>query len=237
MKHRVVFISVGTSALLATQLGALAGHRTFDLRRRCAEFERAGSTVPPAPNLFEDVLEAHLQLWENRTLSISEHYSFTSAELTSSYLYFRVQNAASLLNPASDQIVLLSSQTSQGHLCAEINAAIARKFLFSREATGDDSVVIEVVPGLEAAPGRFALDLSQGLHQIWDRHPASEHTIVNFTGGFKGLIPALTWRSYRRAVEGCKCTMIYAHERMKSIEEIQFLGPESFKQSLLEIQI
>lgn len=222
--HRVLFVTVGTTALSAAQLGDAgkdAGMGAADLRRRAMEFKDAGDEEAP-PDLACAVLDAHDDVWKGGWRlgqPIFESRYQTSAEMVSSWYALRLQGNGQLFNADRDQIVLLSSETPQGRFCAEVNKELARRYLFSPPADREDSACVEVIKGLEAKEHGFETQIVDSLEEIWSRHNARDETIVNITGGFKGTVPALTWRcihSYEN------CWMFYTHESMDRAERITF---------------
>ena len=221
--RRVLFVTVGMTALNATNLGAHV-EGAADLREEAAAF--LGGT-DPAPDFFQRVLEAHQAFWRSG-LPVRENRFATSAEMASSWYFLRVQASERsmgperdrivLFEPGRDRIVLLASDTAQGKFCARVNESLMKEYLFSRPCTDSESTCMEVIKGLEAKEHGFACQIVDSIEEIWSRHTAAGETIVNITGGFKGTLPALTWRCERTE----NCSMFYTHDSMDRAETITF---------------
>jgi len=221
--RRVLFVTVGTTALSATNLGAHV-EGGADLREEAAAFLNG---TEPAPDFFQRVLAAHQAFWRSG-LSVRENRFDTSAEMASSWYGLRVQAGEKLISPQGDRIflfepgrdriVLLASDTPQGKFCARVNESLMREFVFSRPCTDVESTCVEVIKGLEAREHGFACQIVDSIEEIWSRHAGASETIVNITGGFKGTVPALTWRCERTE----NCSMFYTHDSMDRAETITF---------------
>jgi putative CRISPR-associated protein (TIGR02619 family) len=211
--RRVLFVTVGTTAVSASNLGAL-GEDAADLRKDAEDFLKG---TEPAPDFFQRVLDAHETLWRSGLPIFQNRYG-TSAEMASSWYALRLQDNEHLFDPDQDRIVLLASDTPQGRFCAAVNERLMREYLFSPACRKQQSTCVEVIEGLEAKDGGFACNIVGSIEAIWIRHQASEQTIVNITGGFKGTVPAITWRCMHTE----KCSMFYTHESMDRAETITF---------------
>ena len=216
--RRVLFVTVGTTALSAEKLGGTE-RGAADVRRDAREFLDTGR-LPP--NLYQRVLDAHDLFWKSGLAVFKNRYR-TSAEMASSYYALRVQGNEHLFTPGKDRIVLLSSATDQGGFCAKVNEQLMKSYLFVPPNEARESY-IEPIEGLDAKKGCFTYNIATSLEKIWSRHEASEETIINITGGFKGTVPALTWRLYRTKTENKR--MIYAHESMDRVEVVKFKDNE-----------
>lgn len=221
--RRTLFVTVGTTVLTAKNLGGYAP----DAASLREEARRYLETKSARPEFEKRLLEAHQAIWEHG-LTIRDHRFWTSAEVASSYYALRVQvdetlggggKELRLFTPGEDRIVLLASDTEECHLCARVNQEIIRRHLFA-EAAGQDSVVLEVVKGLEAK--RHGFNVVPVLSEIWNRHLGKEETIVNITGGFKGLAPTLAWLCNQQQMTAGGCWMFYAYEDMDCVEILQF---------------
>lgn len=241
--RRLLLVSVGTTALSATSLGDLDdGNNPSQLREEALIFIRAPAGERAKPGLFERVLKAHQDLWNNH-ISIWPNRLATSAEMVSSYFLLRVEISSTLVGeekkekplrlfePAHDRIVLLSSDTLLGEFAACINARLMHDHLFSSRCSCGLTfapgrpvqcrcVQIEILRGLEGTKTGFE-EIPVRLDEIFDRH-ASENTeiIINITGGYKGVIPALAHRCslYQNA------SLYYMHEQMTGAARIRLFG-------------
>jgi len=216
--RRVLFVTVGTTVLTASNLGALGEGDPEQLRREAIDFDDGAI---PKPDLYERVLAAHEAFW-NSGLSVFENRYDTSAEMASSFYALRVQGNEKLFDPKKDRIVLLSSQTDACLFCANVNEQLMRKHLFHPPCDGERATYVEVVKGLQAKEAGFADSIVASIEEFWNCHYPLEEIIVNITGGFKGTIPALTWRCLKTDTSKTACSMFYTHETMDRAETITF---------------
>jgi putative CRISPR-associated protein (TIGR02619 family) len=235
--RRVLFVTVGTTALSAKRLGDPTKSRIAEqLRSDCKTFLDKGEEVP---DLRTRVLQAHEEFWKGGGEVFTNH-DRTSAEMGSTYYALSVQvNKGGeafplkgrlpherLFDPDHDRIVLLASDTPQGRFCAEVNETLMRAHLFNGPCADKPCTVVEDIKGLEAKEKGFDSKIVVSLIKIWAKYPARQ-IIVNITGGYKGALPALTWQCQQRD----NCSMFYAHESMDRAEAISFFpqGPPKYE--------
>ena len=214
MNHekKVLFVTVGTSALSARDLGwKLEKRRCEGLRKKAQGFLDNGRKDT---NLFEEVVNAHLahRPSRDRPGDYLKDLRRTSAEMTSTFLL--LQDGDELPGPfqhGRDQIVLLSSDTEQGWFCAAVNAAVMRELFFScspKEPCAAECVVARKVHGLKAEED--AAKTIPAIRPIIEPFRGSgSQLFFNITGGYKGAIPAISWL----CGEAPAIPMYYVHEK------------------------
>ncbi|HLJ26487.1 MAG TPA: hypothetical protein VKY85_07240 [Candidatus Angelobacter sp.] len=241
--ERLFVVTVGTTALGADRLGSLDDKGNSCELRECTQDFLSGT--PPPSDLYNRVLKAHQDLWASvwpNGKPIWPYRYATSAEMVSSYYLLRVQvvdtlarknTAPVLFNSSRDRILLLSSDTAQGKFCACINAQLMHDHLFEKRCDcgshfGPDvwkcsnaCVEVKVLKGLEGTQDGFK-DIPSCLQEIWRCHAGPKtDIIINITGGYKGIIPALTYMSFRCAQDA---SLYYMHEEMKGAASIRIRG-------------
>jgi putative CRISPR-associated protein (TIGR02619 family) len=216
---KILFVSVGTSALTARELGAANERKNADLRKRAAEFlTHDGSTKRDLEEpLLQELIEAHA-LHAPKDYGKSPYR--TSAEMTSTWLL--LQDDPDFPGPfehaTGDKIILLASETREGVLCAQVNAALMRRHFFHCECAAEvcPAVKLEVVKGLEANQKAGAMNTPENIASILRRYNGPTR-YFNITGGYKGAIPAI---SHLCATEFSPCAMFYQHENAKATVRI-----------------
>lgn len=220
---RVVFVTVGTTALTAEHLGELSNSDPL-VQKEARDFCR--SRKAPHPSLFARVVSAHREFWDSPK-SVHLHATYTSAEMTSTWLMFRVQieSFKDLLHPGQDRVVLIASGTPEGEFSARVNAELMDDYIFAPRCPckvdfemvdSCDSVFIEVIKGMEAKRGGFD-GLPAALDALVNKHTQRPSDIwFNITGGYKGAVPAITSKRPPRSA------LFYAHESMDTAEIISF---------------
>jgi putative CRISPR-associated protein (TIGR02619 family) len=84
-----------------------------------------------------------------------------------------------------DEVILISSNTIDGRLCAES----VKEFLIDHQLISENSVKIKEIPGLQAADGKKFQ--KQGLKNLLTYLVSLEYqnVVFNPTGGFKSIVP------------------------------------------------
>jgi putative CRISPR-associated protein (TIGR02619 family) len=123
------------------------------------------------------------------------------------------------LDAGEDKVVLVVSRTCVGQMAGRINEALFREHLFT--GNGEPEVFTETVDdlrleGIREEAGE-AKSLSDRIREICNDHADKRAPLFNITGGFKGLIPAITVI----CAEGNR-PMLYMHESMKGVVRLQF---------------
>ena len=259
---RIVFVTVGTSAITNRELwekngtlpatldpagnwGKVIGddekaaveEKTRNNKR--IKWEDIEAHVRAIHADFEKALtDHHRKFWETSPHHKREHPRRTSAEAMSTWL---AGAAASMdggpLKAGEDQVVLLVSRTCVGQMAGRINGALFREFLFVGD--GERSVSTKVIGDLQfegiVDDGCEGMSLSSQVRKIYADHTTNNGRtpLVNITGGFKGVIPAI---SVICADAGT--TMLYLHDSMKGVVRLRFAngkGDEDFAQFHAEL--
>ncbi|MBZ5534282.1 MAG: hypothetical protein LAO20_22890, partial [Acidobacteriia bacterium] len=214
---KVLFVSVGTSALTARELRAPDERQSAALRERAANF--AGHDLKTkgelAGSLLKELIEAHSL--HHPGPDYVKHPYRTSAEMTSTWLLFgdEADLPGRFDHAAGDRIVLLASATEEGKLAASINVALMRRLFFQCDCVPEtcNAVKLEVVEGLEARQKKDGpMKTLENIQSIMRRHN-SQHRYFNITGGYKGAIPAI---AHLCATEFNPCPMFYQHESART---------------------
>lgn len=218
----VIFCTVGTSALYAEHL--LRSDRDdlperMDQHRRFEEVSQLRD-LEQHYNLRPKVLAAHHAAWRDladRKIPLSgENLKRTSAEMTSLYGLCSSTGVGlgRLLRPGKDRLVFLAAANHNGRWAAEINKDLAEMYLFERSSVLTPDVQIEEVQGLEGSGPDFST-IVPVLKALLKKHcDGFDDVRCNFTGGYKGVIPALTWVCSNDLP---KVQMFYQHEQMAEI--------------------
>lgn len=243
-KNRLLFVTVGTTAITAQELGKM--YRDADERKELVndiesyqgiDDDRGKAAHATERHLFRHILEAHRLHWDIKNPSgISDNPYRTSAEMTSTYFLMHARQedggVGGMFNPEHDRIVLLSSDTAEGKFCARINAQLMHEFLLAPICSGTvdfskadtcnacKSISVEVVDKMESKT-EFK-GITEELEKIVKRYADTRRrqTFLNMTGGYKGAIPSLTWLCYEKYPE---CPLFYQHESMDKAVRIDFL--------------
>ncbi len=239
-ERKVLFVTVGTTALLAEMLPA-------ELRWRAQQFEAdvknwarskplSGPLAGRREQLYSEAVNAHRDVWlgveRNGFAELAQSMKQTSAEMTSSYLLAtHPKHGIGKFRGGRDRMVLLASDTHIGELAARVNAGLMHQFLleggcgcgadFLKDGLGANgkcpSVKVEVVEGMEAKEGLGRIGGT--LKEICQRQAEGyEKVLFNITGGYKGAIPLVTWLSLE--VFGKRPPLFYQHEEMLSVVRI-----------------
>ena len=217
MSH-VLVVTVGTSALTAKDLkdnlppyeGKRLGE---DIQGYLDAEAEEKAFIAIRDNLQSRVLNAHRVFWATKPRSFRRCYR-SSAEMMSCKVLL-----AKLDSPV-DRVLLLASHTHEGELAAEINKLLLREYLFAPQL--DPSISCERVDELKTVREDFGT-LFETLTTILSRYSrARDKLVFNFTGGFKGLIPALTWIAEHRFPGA---PMFYVHADMTAAAIIHFPEP------------
>jgi putative CRISPR-associated protein (TIGR02619 family) len=229
---RVLFVTVGTTAITAQDLWRNIPH-DVNLKRDIARFDGASDaakeqiSTPLKPRL----IDAHRAFWQRMHAAAPrpEHYYSTSAELvtTLGLLGSREDAVADLFrrNKCDDTLVLLASNTPEGELAAWVNAEVLHNRLFGDVCAcagvvrNCSRLVVEVVRGMELATGFGTL--LNGLFEKVRTHEGAQ-AAFNITGGYKGVIPYITWLASGMFAGA---PMYYQHEKMTAFTRIVFRQP------------
>jgi len=242
---RILFVTVGTSAITNHELWDTNGDLPPDLpqdgnwgelirgaeaacvkdmfHNRKVEWKTVAKKVEAVFTPFEEALtDLHRKFWGKTNHHKREHRRRTTAETISTWLAGAAHRMdGGQLQANEDKVVLVVSRTCIGQMAGRINQALFREHLF--EGEGERKVVIETVDdlrleGIHEEAGEAA-SLSEQMRRIFDGHAGSQcrTPIFNITGGFKGLIPAITVICR----EGGR-TMLYLHESMDGTVRLRF---------------
>lgn len=219
---KVLFITVGTTALTARALGAVEDHKFRPLRLKAESFlkqNETGKKILATERFMADLVEAHSLHIPGRGY-LQQPYR-TSAEMTSTY--WLLEDVCDFPGPfrhdRGDKLVLLASDTPEGQLCADVNATLMRRFFLHCECRGSmcEAVKAHIIEGLEAAqPKEGPMEVRQNIAKIMHSYDGlSRH--FNITGGFKGAVPAIADLC---ASEFHPCPLFYQHESSASAVRI-----------------
>jgi len=174
----LLFVTVGTTAIGNPNIGdsILTGLSSTYLKKP----GREKKAYAEQQDLKSKLVAAHVAFWkgfEGRYPSVDD-FDGTSAELTSTMAL--VQH-----HPSINRIVLLSSDTPEGELATEINDGVLPQIWKRGE------VVEKTVPRLESG----FTTITPELEKILVEYAAGSAECVHFnvTGGFKGVIPSITY--------------------------------------------
>jgi len=214
MSH-VLIVTVGTTALWATELvnnlpGSDGRYKLASAldAYRAAEDDETRAYFANRDQLRPNLLEAHAEFWKKKPELFRKCHK-TSAEMMSCKLVL------SKLKFLPDRVLLLASHTHEGQMAAEINEELMHCYLFKPPA----SISCERVDDLNTTNDDFS-GLFGTLAQILSRYDKkSDNLVFNVTGGFKGLIPPLTWLAEHQFPGA---PLFYLHEEMTSAVSIEF---------------
>jgi len=204
-EKKILFVTVGTSALTARLLGSGISQDSARLRQRCTAYvEDPDGQQRDEAELFTEVLEVHRAYWTRKAGGGQLEAEGTSAEMTSTSLLMRTDpegerkpSERKLLGgfkKGRDHLALLASDTPEGQFCAKLNARLICEFLVGCKCN-DNCETCEVVvwTGLEARDKEFQ-GIANKLREIVTDEKYSERTrFFNITGGYKAAIPAVTY--------------------------------------------
>lgn len=246
---RVLFITVGTTALSAERVGErMSGEADSPaaVREAAQRYLDDPETITECEEreLFGRLLRAHRAFWSElraaQFFPAKEGLRETSAEMTSTYVLTHTTEEIERFHSKRDRFVLLASDTKEGKLAARINSRLLHEFVFDppcRCAAAEDAPAgcekapVEVVEGLEA--GAFNADVSSNVSAILDKDWGGRLPMCNITGGYKGTIPAIAaWANRRAAVDARGAPIYYQHVRSDRPTCIEFLGGKARDRSL-----
>ncbi len=219
----VIFCTVGTTALYAELLLQSDRDTLPDLMREHRGLGDDAADLQDFERLHRlraRVLAAHHAGWsvlKTRKIPLSgDNLKRTSAEMTSLYGLCRSTGVGlgRLLRPGEDRLVFLAAANHNGKWAAEVNKDLAEMYLFEGSGISTPDVQIEEVQGLEGTGPDFS-DIVPALKALLEKHSVGCRDVrCNFTGGYKGVIPALTWVCSNDLP---KVQMFYQHEQMAEI--------------------
>ena len=213
---RVLFVTVGTSAITAEGLGVNVGG--FLNLTEEEKLERSGALRPK-------LTEAHLTFWRHLPERQPQvlHYRDTSAELVTTLgLMGSAEVEPDFFKTEGNKIVLLASNTAEGELAAHVNADVLHEMLLGSKCDCAGvlrtcrRVLVEVIRGME--PAKHFENLLDGLTEKVRPYEGAK-AAFNVTGGFKGVIPYITWLTFQK-FKGAP--MYYQHEKMSTFMRIVF---------------
>ena len=234
---KILFITVGTSALTAQRLWSNLRSTEEKARRELIE----GYQKPKARQLQEDyeadndlfatVLDAHRHWW-NHWGSDSDRLA-TSAEMSSTSLLLA---DTKFLAPwdTKDRLVLLLSDTAECDLAGRINAQLMHDIFCQCECGADfacgqvacDRVLLHPVPGMDAIHGFKSL--STELEELIPKLQTGDVSFsFNITGGFKGAVPSITYAAMKP-----NYLLYYLHETQSAIIDVDFTGRAGFQEKM-----
>lgn len=197
---QALIVTVGTSALMKDQSDKRPDLGDRSLPDDAKEFVRdleMGEVDPERIARLEDrLVQEHLAYWQSDKRFIETRLPYTSAELSSTLQlvhWYRCQPA---------RLLLLCTATEDGQLAGRVNARVFRAQAGTLLPAG---VSVELLA--EPARGRDLVDWYERIDDLMGGKDAEEAAIVNITGGFKGLVPAMTMLAIRRG-----WLLYYQHE-------------------------
>jgi CRISPR-associated protein (Cas_APE2256) len=235
--RRVLFVTVGTTAITAEGLRCGENLR---LKMRIDSYQGASEQQQrnKGVDLKRELTKAHNHFWQSlfpppgeahlnhrHAQPDPQHYQNTSAELVTTFglIGSKEPEVQGLLGNPGDAAVLLASNTAEGKLAAEVNAQVIHDMLLGETCAckGDvqycERIVVKPVPGLEPAKDKFE-GLLQGLLTAVQPYKGLQ-AAFNVTGGFKGVIPYITWLTFENFKNA---PMYYQHEKMTTFARIRF---------------
>jgi putative CRISPR-associated protein (TIGR02619 family) len=213
---KVLFITVGTTALTASDLGKVKNHEP--LRRKAKHFlensdQRKREQM--TDEFRDELVKAHSL--HPPGIEYLRHPYRTSAEMTSTYWLLQ-DDEPDLPGPfhhdGGDRLVLLASDTPEGELCAKVNAVLMSKLFFGCRCSQAECAAVKThtIKGLEASQMAGPIKIRKKIAEIM--HPYAEASrYFNITGGFKGAVPAIADLC---ATEFNPCPIFYQHETSAS---------------------
>jgi CRISPR/Cas system-associated protein Csm6 len=208
----LLFVTVGTTAvgnprIGDTHLNQIAQQYLKVPDERFAELHE----------LEEKLVSAHSDFWREMKGKelVPDDFDRTSAELTSTMRLTQQQQSIT-------GIILLGSETTEGKLATAVNHAV-----LSRIWKGGQ-VLKDIVPGLEK---RFT-KVTPAIERILkDRGaPSASRVHFNITGGFKGVIPSITYL----AVQHPGWSVFYQYQGLNTATEVFFSVDGSAKAKIEE---
>ncbi len=224
---RVLFVTVGTSAIFAEDLRDTT--ETGNLKKRVDRLRKPASSAEKDRLLGElrpDLIGSHIGTWEklaDRPPCTADYY-LTSAELVSTMGLLRSRDELVkdffARDRSDDKLVLLASNTPEGELAADVNAEVLHARLLGQQCKCDGAVKncerisVKAVRGLESMSG-FG-KVQEGLLETVTPFKGAQAGF-NITGGYKGLIPYVTWLTLG-VFEGAP--LYYQHESMPGLTKL-----------------
>jgi len=207
---KVLLITVGTSAITNSKIGCAPGNiDNRALMDRVSNFRalpEAKKNMDLHKNLFDELLAGHRGFWAARpeyTRAMGNRRR-TSAELVSTDLMMR---RGSRWQP--ERVALLHSASNEGRFAAMLNQRIMQ------ELWGAVAVEIREIAGLDENLNEVDENLRTCLTDTI-RLASADDVYLNFTGGYKGVIPFLTVLAFQR-----NWKLFYLHEESQDAIEIK----------------
>lgn len=217
--QNVVLVTVGTSAITneAIGRGGAANRDNLSLRSLVQAYlneAEPNKVIRRNMKLFNQLVEAHQLFWEfwEKTPDArgdSQYRLHTSAELVSTSMLVRRRET---WRPS--RIVLLHSATNEGRMAAAINESIMST-IWQQER-----VERREIQGLDEHFTAVHLQLRETVQEL--QIGESDQVCINFTGGYKGVVPSLTMLAYSNSWK-----MFCLHEKGGSPMEIVFKEVEA----------
>jgi putative CRISPR-associated protein (TIGR02619 family) len=207
----LLLVTVGTSAIENCELGrAPDGRDNAALQADIQRYMRDPYKRPERwAKLADDIFKAHQRYWDMPDDYTGNKLNFkqTSAELTSTVLLLRRE----ALLPV--HLALLSSDTEECWFAAKINERVLQ-YIYRKKV---DEIRVEAVrvPKLDLEFHHTTQSLAEVVSA--KRESGRDQVIVNFTGGYKGTVPSITYL----ALEG-RWLLYYQHESQKRGVYLQY---------------
>ena len=143
----------------------------------------------------------------------------TSAEIQSLYQ----MKKEGLIDPSQDKLVLLHSDTMAGKIAADI------LYDFFQDKDNLYFSKIEKPVLMKNIRGDDAEKFTDGLHKfnyfiLSNSHNQERNILINFTGGYKGMIPAITMFYNELINNGNNATLCYLYEQTDKIISFKISG-------------
>jgi len=202
MPGKLIFTTVGTSILDEKKLELIYLKSAYDdLKFELLRLNSENLKLWVQENQIINRLEIFIKEYVNELLKLNisdevkkppRFVNVFSAELTSLYLMSISNDEIFSLNPETDTVILLLSDSPEGVLAGLIN----KRYL---ENKNYQLLKIAIVPNLQVKNlSKFIPDgLTGFIHCIkeFGRSEPTKKAILNITGGFKSLIPYSTYLS------------------------------------------
>lgn len=205
---RVLFVTVGTSAITNERIGAVENRDNSALRDAVRRYMQDPTKSSTMYNRFQGVLVLeHLRVWTKGPPYAMDpkHFLEGAAELTSTACLMDML-AKEGLAPVKE-IVLLVSETPEGELAGRVLEAVMRDPVYPAGAASVKVSMVRV-PGLESGP--FTL-IDNLLARIRPYRGENEHAYFNLTGSYKGTAVLIGMRALKQ-----KFRLYYQHEKSTS---------------------
>ena len=201
---RIIFTTVGTSIFQNYLKKYHSSLKFYDENIKNKEITE---------NLSENIYEFKKRILTFCKENYPAHISDTSAEIQSLYQ----MKKEGIINPSEEKLVLLHSDTLDGKIAAEII-----KDFFSQLTKNDSFKFKEIILQImENIRGDKAEYFRNGLEFLTDNIKSLaknfKNVVINFTGGYKGVIPALTILYRNLSSYGKNCILCYLFEETDKI--------------------